>query len=539
MIINKNSEITDIDSYIILYLNGYVYYCNGLFFMYGRRAGEESIRCFAEEYEKNNTIPFNSLHGAFSMFIKNPDGSTIAFTDNSHMHVLYIQDYAISDSFLKLIDYISKDYKLTLNVEAIAQQYCLGRTFFNKTLISEISLSDSYDYYYIHNNKIERRKKEVYDIDEKQNIIDPEEFFNYLSKALEEIKTSVALTGGYDSRLVYSFMRNRMAVQPTLSGDNESNDDIIVSKRVAKSINDNLKLIRTLKPTISDDILNKMFITYDGSPDFIRNGGYRLYDYHMTLGNEGYKVHLTGDGGVLHKDWEWMQDLPFYNKKNTNLTRYYFQRLAYSYNNKYAGCLINKESIEIQGKVLEKLQKYIRSINTQSYDMLYYHVHGLRDVVYNQCVNGVMEYAPLFERDIVAYSYHLPRRRRFFNNNIRCLISKQNRIISRIPTCYGTTASNEKLFLFRDIMFQLVDYGKKLIRMMGRKINGKTLFCGNVSTWNVSEDIIKLNSCKEAIEFCKAHDIIDKSAEISKINKNQLECVLQVYFTAKYARIFL
>lgn len=539
MIINKNSEVTDIENKIILESNGYTYYCNGLIYIYGMRAGEESIRYLAEEYEKTGIIPFRKLHGAFSMIIKNPDGSASVFTDNSHMHALYIHENAVSDSFLKLIDYIllSEDCKLSLDIEAIAQQYCIGRTFFNKTLINEIALSDSFIFYYINNDRIEKRKKEIYDIDEEQNIIDPEEFFNYLSKALYGIKTSVALTGGYDSRLVYSFMKNKMPVQSTLSGDDESNIDIVISRKVARSIGDSLKLIRTVKPVVSDEILKEMFIIYDGSPDFVRDAGYRLYKYHVELGNDGYKVHLTGDGGVLHKDWEWMQDLPFYHKKNTDLARYYSQRLAYSYNNKYVGSLINKESVEMKNKIVSKLQKYKRSINTQSYDMLYYHVHGLRDVAYNQSVNGVIEYAPLLERDIVAYSYYLPRHRRFFYNNIRCMISRQNQIVSRIPTCYGTTASNEKLFVLRDIIFQMIDYSRKFIRMMGRKINGKSLLCGNVNTWTVSEDIVKLDCFKEALKFCKAYEIIDKNAEMSMLDKKQQECVLQVYFIAKYARI--
>lgn len=539
MIINKNSEITDIKNIFDMEINGYKYYCNGLIYIYGKRAGEESIRCLAAEYEKMGEIPFEKLHGAFSILIKNPDESAIAFTDNSHMHVLYIHDYSISDSFLNLIDYVlqSEDYKFSLNIEAMAEQYCIGRIFFNKTLISEITLSDSDAYYHIHDGIIEKKSKEIYDIDEKHNIIEPEDFFDYLSKALDEIKTSVALTGGYDSRLVYSFMKNKMIIQPTLSGDDESNIDIVVSKKVAKSVGDNLRLIRTYKPDISDNILEEMFKIYDGSPDFTKDGGYRLYKYREELGNDGYKVHLTGDGGVLHKDWEWMQDLPFYRKKNTDLTRYYTQRLAYGYNSKFAGGLISKEAFGIKDKIVSKLEKYKRSINTQSYDMLYYHVNGLRNVSYNQRINGVIEYAPLFERDIVAYSYHIPRGRRFFYNNIRRMISQQNQIISRIPTCYGTTASNDKLLLLRDVIFQIVDYGKKFIRMVGRKINGKSLLCGNVNTWTLSEDIVKLDSFKEAVNFCKKYDIIDKNVQISKLNKKQSEFALQVYLTAKYAGI--
>lgn len=191
----------------------------------------------------------------------------------------------------------------------------------------------------------------------------------------------------------------------------------------------------------------------------------------------------------------------------------------------------------MKNKIVSELQKYKRSINTQSYDMLYYHVHGLRDVAYNRIGNGVMNYAPLFERDIVAYSYHLPRYRRFFYNNIRSMISQQNKIISRIPTCYGTTASNEKLFLLRDIVFQMIDYIKKFIRMLGRKINGTSLFVGNINTWTISEDMFNLDCFKEGLIFCKTNEIIDKNVEALKLNKNQKEAVLHVYFTAKHAKI--
>lgn len=538
MLISKNCKLMDIENISILELNGYSYYYDGFVYAYGYNSGEESVMFLANEYMKTGIIPFERLHGAFSILIKSPDESAIFFTDNSYMHVLYVHEYGISSSFLKLLDYLlSKDCSFSFNKEALAQKYCVGRTFFNKTLISEILLSDSSEYYYINDGKIEKKKKQISDIDEINNSITPDELFNNISKSLLDMKVSVALTGGYDSRLVYSFMKNRMPVLPTLSGDNESDIDIVISKKVAQKATDKLYLVHTCKPFISEDILHDMFKVFDGSSSFVEESWYRLYKYFEKLSNLGCKIHLTGDGGVLHKDWEWMQDLPFYRKKDTDLEKFYHQRLAFNYDDKYLSSSLKKEANEMKSKILLQLQTYKRSINTQSYDMLYYHVNGRRDVVYNRKIHGITQYAPLLERDIVAYSYRLPRRKRFFYNNIRSLITQQNKKIARVPTNYGMTASNEKFFLLRDVIFQIIDYGKKLIRMIGRKVSGKTLLCGSVSTWEISQDLSKLNCFQEAVNFCKEFDMIDKNVEISKFSKKQIEFILQVYFIAKYAKI--
>lgn len=226
------------------------------------------------------------------------------------------------------------------------------------------------------------------------------------------------------------------------------------------------------KPKVTDEALERVFHAYDGLTVSADTSSFRLYDFYQQLSARGVDTHLTGDGGVLHKDWEWMQDLPFYNKRTTNLKRFYEQRLAFNLDSRNSGPLIIGELDAMSERVIAGLGQYVRATNTQSYDMLYYHVNGRRDRLYSQRINGVSLYAPLMERDFVSSSYALPRRRQLFYNHMRILTTGQDAAIARIPTVYETTASNDWNFLLRDSAYQIVDYGRKAVRMAGRRFLG-------------------------------------------------------------------
>lgn len=238
---------------------------------------------------------------------------------------------------------------------------------------------------------------------------------------------------------------------------------------------------------------------------------------------------------MLHKDWEWMQDLPFYHKRNTNLPRFYRQRLAFNFDDRDAGPLRDRELTSMRSKVVGTLTSHVRATNTQSYDMLYFHVNGRRDTLYSVHMGGLSLYAPLMERDFVRYSYALPRRQRFFNYNMRNLTTQVDPSIARIPTVYGMTASSEPKYILRDRFYQIVDYGRKLIRMAGRSALGKNLLSDKLTGWTIDDELRGLATSAQAVDFCRRTGIVTESADAQTLSRPHLDRVIQIYLVAHLA----
>ena len=231
-------------------------------------------------------------------------------------------------------------------------------------------------------------------------------------------------------------------------------------------------------------------------------GNYIQSFFKKHLGEKNTILFLTGDGGALHKDWEWMQDLPFYHRRKTNLNRFYDQRIEFLKYNNYLGEKLCPVYTNQKKRILAHLKEYSRSINTESYDFLYYYISGNRRLYYNLHEFGVFMYAPLNEFEYVRYSYHLPRRKRFFYNQIRKLTTGANKQVARIPTNYATTASSEVRYLMRDVFLQGIDYSKKAIRMFGRKFFNRSFFVSAPFEWDI-DDIRLLPYASEALSYAK------------------------------------
>ncbi len=79
------------------------------------------------------------------------------------------------------------------------------------------------------------------------------------------------------------------------------------------------------KPKITEDYLYQLFRYNQTFLSF--NSSIRIEGFTRYRKQKGYNIRVTGDGGVLHKDWWWTQDFPFYNKKKVDLNRFYRQRI--------------------------------------------------------------------------------------------------------------------------------------------------------------------------------------------------------------------
>lgn len=521
--------------------SGYTYYLSGLLFMIGKKAGNESLFTLADEYENTDMIPFSKLYGAFSCIIVKPNGDIIMFSDNSNMHCFFISETAVSSSFLSLVRYLAKETpnKLTFDEEAISEFYTLGNIYFGKTLFNGIRVSCSKEYFEIKSNGISVLDKEIGDIEDPTAILDPASFLRDVAYAISDEKVCLALTGGFDSRMLFACMNKYIEITPTISGNNESAKDITIANKVSKIANKQLDIVNVQKPHLDEDSLWEQFEVSDGMQNFIKDSRFRWNAFIKAQINKGYQYHLTGDGGVLHKDWEWMQDIPFYHRKNTNIKRYYHQRIAGQYKANNLGLRLKSFAESQESRFVESLVKYKKSINTQSYDALYNYVYGNRILSYNIGSDKFSSYAPLQELEMVRYSYKLPRRERFFCNSIRKITTNANSLMAQLPTSHGTTSSSKKTLIVRDGFIQLFNYFIKVLRLVGRKLFRKTFFIENIVTWTTSDDIRNLQVSQKALEYCIESSYITPSTKIKDLTNQQLGSLIHIYFLAKEAQLYL
>ena len=492
---------------------------------------------FNEYCIKNGkNVCWGNLFGAFSVFLTFKDESVV-FTDNSNLQCVYISDHAVSDSLLEMIRHEKDRYgvKLRFDEDALTEYMVLGKYYLDKTLIAGIRKSKSDEYYVISGGKLSVHKKGIGDITGPSKAKDIPSFFKTLNGKLRGKKILLAQTGGYDSRLINVLLDPRQDVQTFMQGNDFQSRDYLIAKQVAENSNrpfeyyggdENRKL--------TDELIRKIFLDRDGMYFTVTPSLVRTFDYSDYFNDKGYSLQFTGDGGVLHKDWEWMQDFPFYRKRSVNIDKFYDQRIAYAPKFKGLSKKLQANYPKVRETICSELNRLVKGhINTEAYDLFYYYVSSDRSEHYHIHPRGFSKYAPLTEFELVKYSYHLPRGRRFFYNEIRSITTKMNIKVARMTTNYGTTASSELPYIVRDVFFQMKDYFVKLKRMVYRKVLKLNPRDKNDVWLPEKLDLAQLALTKKAFEYCKKQEILDAGCEIGQCDSGRLSQLLCLYLLSE------
>lgn len=532
MLISFESGIINVDNFECIEINNYKYYYSGIIWMRGKKAGKETVEHISKLYEVEHNIPFIDIFGSYSFVILHPNGRIVMFTDNSNLHTFYIGSKFIGTNYLEVI---KEKEKVDFDLEALCEFLALGKTFFGKTIINEIKLSRSENYYICEGGVLFIKDKGIGNIDGNTSIKDVNEFFKEMSYSLSDLKVTISLTGGYDSRLVYACINDYLTVKPFISGDNDKHKDIIYSQKAAEAGGSKIEILRIKKPEINNDLIESLFYTSQGILPFIDDGFIRISSFVFERKNNGYQCYLTGDGGVKHKDWYWTQDLPFYNKKKTDVPKFYDQRIQKTKKFLPFGDSLEPLHKQLRERMIIEFSKFTKSINTQSYDSFGFNIlQDINQIEYGTFSDILPSYAPLWELELVRYSYHLPRRKRFFNYSMRKITTKASNKIARVPTFYGTTASSETPYLIRDTFLQVIEYFKKACRLLGRKFFNKNFFVGNPATWSVEKEVRALTISKAAVEYCIEKGFIKPGILQEDLSFELLGKIIQVYLLAKY-----
>lgn len=526
MLFSADAGFVDTSGFASYRVGDCTYYLKGIFFMRGRKAGRESIEAFAQEAERTGALPYAKAFGAFSCAFVRPTGETIFFTDNSNLNCFYLGSGSIGDRFL---DVVRHEHASAFDDDAVCELLGLGGVFFGKTLVAGILLSASESTYICFAGVIRQEDKDIGDIDEPSSIQSVPAFFRDIAYALSDERVTLSLTGGYDSRLVFACLRDHLRLDVFMSCTNPSSSDLHWAKRVAQAGGTTLEVVNVAKPSVGESFVRELFECADGDVPFLDDSYIRVSAFMHTRLDAGYTCYLTGDGGVRHKDWYWLQDFPYYRMRRTNLSRFYDQRIQIVRNSVPIGGRLEEPYRRMRHRIVREMRRYLRPINTESYDCVGYHVQG--DLVkpkYTALSRIVTSYAPLWELELVRYSYHLPRRERFFYNSMRRIITGQSKTVARTPTVYGTTASSEVRYLMRDVLFQGIDYLRKALRLLGRTLLGRNLLV-STEAWSAEGDIRDLELTRRALGYGKKQGFIAGDTSLNDVPYAVLGRIIQLY----------
>ncbi|WP_161946689.1 hypothetical protein [Ureibacillus xyleni] len=504
--------------------------------MRNQKAGEETIKKLANIYEKQRTIPFIELFGSYYVVIQEPNGKLTMFTDHSHLHCFFIGDHFLGTNFLEVI---KENKARQFDHDALCEYLEFGKVLFGKTLYKNIKLSEPRHYYLLENGNLIVKDKTIGGIDKPSSIKDVNEFFKEMAYSLSDLSVTMSLTGGYDSRMIFANLNQHIPIKPFISGNNPKSKDIVISQKVAKAGGSFSEVIETPKVNVTEQYILSLFQNAQGISLFLNNSYIRIHTFVKNRKNKGFHCYITGAGGEMHKEIWWLADFPFYRKKSVNLNRFYEQRIHFQKEHVAFGEALEKNRQILKQRIVQELEKYKMPFNTQTYDSLFFQLKGKENSINFSVMSKFLpSYAPLWELELVRYSYQLPRSSQFFNYSMRKITTKASKNIARVPTDYGTTSSSEVLYIMRDILFQGVDYFIRACRMVARKYFNKNLFIGESQiTWSIEQEVRSLPLAKKSLDYCINNNFIKEGTKMEDLSFSLLGRVIQVYLLGKYTGI--
>lgn len=491
---------------------GVTIYLKGLLFVCGRKTGFDSIKYIVDKFWITHQWNFKEIYGNyFVIFIDNNKTNQILFTDNGGIFKSYQYNDKFSTSFLELIENNKELSVNNLDYFSIINFLKFGHTFFNKTLISEIKTIDNESYFEYEGGVLSKKNKNIGLINS-HSIITIHDFFKNFIYAISDYNVSLDLTGGVDSRLIASFFAANNANYETALSGNPGLDDIIIAERVSNALN------RLFFPTyqnisdIDEDYLMNIFERTDSQIDILVYQ--RNHQFNIDRIKRKIDIRINGTGGEQYKDVWWRHEFPFYNKKKSNIEKFF----GYVDPQNFPSYILGEKTInhfnEQSDLFIKMFSFYLLETNSKTYDNIGYKIlmssiAGINTTIAN---NYLLTYAPLLEYELIKISFNLKRKKRIFNNYHRNLITKNYPSVSRIKTTEGITVSSDISQLILDVINYSICYVTRQIR---KKTNKKKTNKNENSAQATNNEIYSI--WRESILYRNSLDILKEYGIINQM----------------------
>ena len=529
------SGIEQIDAHIRkLETPTHTLYWEGLVFKDGLPAGAPSLQSFVRELS-NLAGASTSLRGVYFVAVReNSSGDTYVFGDQTGRFHLFASEPAVSTSLLDL----GVNDRLTfsdVDHQAVVDFLTYGYLTFGRTLSSKIRRLQPDQIARVRKGAaVEFLHRPVRDISEPpQYSVD--DILRNLAGAVNEEKVSVDLTGGIDTRLIaitldYYGMKFEVAHAGT-----RGNTDMAIAEVVAAALGREL-VVTYHDPTNFESVLPELFRTCDGLLD-ISKDHLGLQMQHERLAR-GITLVIAGDGGPLHKDQNWLQDFPFYARRKPNVQKFCNYRVAPVVAN-YA--LFSDHYADLartyRQRALEFINRHVVPGNTQTYDQVYFHLNApdsLGRFASNHA--GMVDvYSPLCERDAVAYSYHLPRTQRFFNNFHRNSMTRLNPRVARIRTTEGgISGSSEWSKVAADFARYAVDKMSRVQKKLNQRFFNKPYRHEVPIDPRLYDNIRNCSTMRDAVADLRDRGVLNPQISLKDIPNGSLGSILTLHLTIEH-----
>jgi hypothetical protein len=498
-------------------------YFQGFIYIPYIKSGIESIKKILAEIEGNMIDNIHNIKGNYFIFIINKSTNyKYFFVDNSGIFKAFIHENVISTSLLELAKYLNFDSS-KLNFNAIVDFLHFGFTYFHQTFFENIRRINKNEIItYTDNNEQTTADKELEEINQPIDL-DIIDFFQGFSESIKKEKISLDLTGGTDSRLIVSLLNYFSTDFELAVSGTKGHKDIDIAGNISEILKKSFFVSYHNIEDITGDSLRNLFYLTDAQTDILNY--HRKYQLILHRKERGFDMQITGAGGELYKDFWWLQDFPFYNKKNADIEKLYHLRIEpVIYPHHHLGHKTKAISLELKDNTVKQLYRYKLGTNTQTYDNIYYnykiHAHtGTFVTTGSQLINT---YAPLVESDLVRSGFALKRSSRFFNNFHRKIISTYCPMISKIRTTEGVTCSSGKIDKLKDFTRYVSDKQKRLTKQILRKLLKRTYLQATPTDRGIYKKVANLDIFKNQIEILKEHEIIHKDLKIEEIKDDYI-----------------
>ena len=499
-------------------------YFQGFVYIPYIKSGTESIKKILAGIKNNKIDNIGDIRGYFFIFIINKTNNyKYAFIDNNGIFKAFVHQNVISNSLLELAKYLNFGHS-KLNFNSIVQFLRFGHTYSGQTYFENTGRIDKHEIIvYDQNNEQILQEKKLKKINQLIDL-DVVDFFRGFYEAVKHKKLSLDLTGGTDSRLIVGLLYYLNADFELAISGLEGIKDIEIPRKISCVLKKDFFVTYHNIEEINDNCLKDLFYLADAQVDILVY--HRRYQLSMDRKTRGVDLQIGGVGGMFYKDFAWLQDFPFYHKKKPNIERLYDLRIeSIPYPHDQLGDNTKTISQDMKHNLIKKLYEYQLETNTQTYDNLFFNYKnpGKRGT-FLTVGNRIMEtYAPLLELDLIRYGFGLKRRKRFFNNFQRGIITKYCPAIAKIRTTEtGVSCSSRRIDKLKDSVKYILDKQKRLTKHILRKVLKKTYFQESATDPGIFKKVAGLDIFKNQIPLLKDCGIINKNLTVENMRDNDI-----------------